>query len=233
MAKAAEPDKGATTGRFRQIGMVISYVAKRDRRFIPYAVGFTLLPLVLAGVLVAIGAGWLWIILGVVFALLAFMIVLNTRSNKTMMAEMEGTPGAGAQLVENMRRGGWLVTPAIASTTQYDIVSLVLGRPGVILLGEGNPARVRVLLGQEKRRLSKVIGTAPMHDIIVGRGEGEVPLNKLRLTMMKMPRTITGGDVNALSVRLKALTARPQMPKGAIPKNMRPPSGSFRPPRGR
>src|SRR5262249_28676483 len=158
-------------------------------------------------------------ILGAVFGLLAFMIVLNVRSNKTMMAEMEGTPGAGAQLVENMRRGGWLVTPAIASTTQYDIVSLVLGRPGVILLGEGNPARVRVLLGQEKRRLSKVIGTAPLHDIIVGNGEGEVPLAKLRLTMMKMPRTITGGDVNALSVRLKALTARPQMPKGAIPKN--------------
>ena len=40
------------------------------------------------------------------------------------------------------------------------MVHLVIGRPGVILLGEGNPQRVRGLIGQEKRRLSKVIGTA-------------------------------------------------------------------------
>ena len=63
--------------------------------------------------------------------------------------------------MENMR-GDWRVTPAASSTTQMDMVHLVIGRPGVILLGEGNPQRVRGLLGQEKRRLSKVIGTAPL-----------------------------------------------------------------------
>ena len=40
---------------------------------------------------------------------------------------------------------------------------------------------------------------------------------------MRLPRTLNGKDVNSLDKRLKALTARPQMPKGAIPKNMRPP----------
>ncbi|HKD96015.1 MAG TPA: DUF4191 domain-containing protein [Micromonosporaceae bacterium] len=233
MAKAAQPDAGATPGKLKQFGLVIAYAARRDRKFVPLAIVVALVPLLIAGLLFAFGAGWLWIPLGVLLAFLGFMILLNNRANKAMLSDMEGQPGAGAQLVENMPRGGWRVTPAIASTTQMDVVSLVLGRPGVILLGEGNPARVRTLLGQEKRRLSKVIGTATMHDIIIGRGEGEVPLDKLRMTLMRLPRTVSPKDVNALAVRLKALTARPAMPKGAIPKNMRPQMGNFRPPRGR
>ena len=68
---------------------------------------------------------------------------------------------------------------------------------------------------------------------MVGNGEGEVPIRKLRMTLMRLPRTLTGKDVNALDKRLKALTARPQMPKGAIPKNMRPPKGAFKAMRGR
>lgn len=231
MAKAAEADT-AKTGKFKQIGMVVAYVAKRDRKFVPIAATVVLLPILLAVLLLILGSGWFWLIVAVPLSLLGFMIVLNNRSNKSMLGEMEGQPGAGAQLIENMR-GDWRVTPAIASTTQYDIVSLVIGRPGIILVGEGNPARVRSLLGQEKRRLAKVIGSAEMRDIIIGRGEGEIPLNKLRITLMKLPRSITGKDVNALSIRLKALTARPQMPKGSIPKSMRPQSGSFRAPRGR
>ena len=62
--------------------------------------------------------------------------------------------------------------------------------------------------------------------------EGEVPLQKLRVTLMRLPRTLAPRDVNALDKRLKALNARPQLPKGAIPKNMRPPKGAFRAMRG-
>lgn len=114
-----------------------------------------------------------------------------------------------------------------------DMVHLVVGRQGVILLAEGNPQRVRGLLGQEKRRLAKVIGTAPLHDYVIGQGEGELPVRKLRMTLMRLPRALSPKDVNALDKRLKALTARPQMPKGAIPKNMRPARGAFRQTRGR
>jgi hypothetical protein len=92
---------------------------------------------------------------------------------------------------------------------------------------------VRGLIAQEKRRLIKVIGNADLRDYQIGNGEGQVPLNKLRNTLMKLPRTITGKDVNALDKRLTALSARPQMPKGAIPKNMRPPKGAFKAMRGR
>jgi hypothetical protein len=85
-------------------------------------------------------------------------------------------------------RGDFRVTPALASTTQMDFVHLVICRGGVVLLGEGNPGRVRGLIGQERKRLSKVIGTAEMRDFMIGNGEGEVPIRKLRMTLVRLPR---------------------------------------------
>jgi hypothetical protein len=221
MAKAAESEKVGFWQRLRQIGIAFTFTAKRDKLFIPLVAAAVLLPLIVAVVLIILGLGWLYLPLGILLAVILVLVVLNVRSTKAMMTEAEGQPGAAAQILE-MMRGDWRVTPALASTTSFDFVHLVIGRPGVILLAEGNPNRVRGLLGQEKRRLSKVIGSADMRDYIIGNEEGQVPLAKLRVTLMKLPRTISGKEVNALDTRLKALTARPQMPKGAIPKNMRP-----------
>jgi hypothetical protein len=232
MAKAQEPEKVSFFGRFKQIGMVFSFTAKRDKKFVPLVLVAVLVPLAAGIVATVLGAGLLWLPIGIMVALIATMIILNLRSQKAMMAEAEGQPGAAASIVETMR-GDWRVSPAIASTTQFDMVHLVIGRPGVILLGEGSPNRVRGLIAQEKRRLVKVIGSADLRDYMIGNGEGQVPLAKLRTTLMKLPRTITGKDVNALDKRLTALSARPQMPKGAIPKNMRPPKGAFKAMRGR
>ncbi|MBO0867293.1 MAG: DUF4191 domain-containing protein [Micromonosporaceae bacterium] len=231
MAKAAD-EKVSFRNRLKQIGMVFSFTAKRDRLFVPLVAVALAVPLAAAIVLAVLGFGWIWVPAGVLLGVLLVLIILNMRANKAMMVEATGQPGAAAQLIETWR-GDWRVTPAIASTTQFDMVHLVIGRPGVILLAEGSPARVRSLLGQEKRRISKVIGSVEMRDYVVGEGEGELPIAKLRSTLMRLPRTITGREVNALETRLKALTARPQMPKGAIPKNMRPPKGAFRAMRGR
>jgi hypothetical protein len=231
MAKAQE-EKVSFWGRLKQIGMVFSFTAKQDKLFVPLTVVAVLVPLAITAVLIALGGGLLWLPIGILGAPLAVLIVLNLRSNKAMMSAAEGQPGAAASILETMR-GDWRVTPAVSSTTQYDMVHLVIGRPGVILLGEGNPQRVRGLLGQEKRRLSKVIGSAPLYDYIVGTGEDELSIRKLRTTLMKLPRNLTGKDVNALDKRLTALSTRPQLPKGAIPKNMRPSKGAFRQSRGR
>jgi hypothetical protein len=231
MAKAQE-EKVSFWGRLKQIGMVFSFTAKQDKLFVPLAVVAVVVPLAICALLIALGGGWLWLPIGILGAPLAVLIVLNLRSNKAMMSAAEGQPGAAASILETMR-GDWRVTPAVSSTTQFDMVHLVIGRPGVILLGEGNPQRVRGLLGQEKRRLSKVIGSAPLYDYIVGTGEDELSIRKLRTTLMKLPRNLTGKDVNALDKRLTALSTRPQLPKGAIPKNMRPSKGAFRQSRGR
>ncbi|MFY1672386.1 DUF4191 domain-containing protein [Plantactinospora sp. WMMB334] len=230
MAKAQE--KVSFGQRLKQIGMVFSFTAKRDRWFVPLAVVAALVPIALT-VVAVLSWGWLWLPIGILVALLGVLIVLNLRSNRAMMNAAEGQPGAAASILESMR-GDWRVTPAVSSTTQMDMVHLVVGKPGVILLGEGNPQRTRSLLGQEKRRLAKVIGTAPLYDYMIGQGEHELSIRKLRTTLLRLPPNLKGKDVNALDRRLKALSAaRPQLPKGAIPKNMRPPKGAFRQMRGR
>jgi hypothetical protein len=232
MAKAQEPEKVSFFGRLKQIGMVFSFTAKRDKLFVPLVAVVVGVPVIAVVVAVIRGVSAIWIPIGVMAALIGTMIVLNLRSQKAMMAEAEGQPGAAASIIETMR-GDWRVSPAVASTTQFDMVHLVIGRCGVVLLGEGSPNRVRQLIAQEKRRLVKVIGTAELRDYQIGNEEGQLPLKKLRMTLMKLPRTITGKDVNALDKRLSALSARPQMPRGAIPKNMRPPKGAFKAMRGR
>jgi hypothetical protein len=227
-----EQEKVGFVGRLKQIGMVFKFTAKRDRWFLPLGAAALLVPLALTIGATVLGQGLLWLPLGIMVSLLAVLIVLNLRSSKVFMAAAEQQPGAAASIVERMR-GDWRVTPAISSTTQLDMVHLVLNRRGVILLAEGERARVRGLLGQEKRRLSKVIGSAPLYDFVLGHGDNEVPLRKLRLHLTRLPKVMSGRDVNSLDKRLKALAARPRMPKGAIPKdliprNMRPPRNATR-----
>mgnify|MGYP004492806699 CR=1 FL=1 len=225
MAKPQE--KVSFRDRLKQIGQVFAFTARQDKWFVPLVIAAVAIPVAVTVLLVLLGFGWIWVPVGIMVTLLAVLIVLNLRSNAAMMNAAEGQPGAAASIMENLR-GDWRVRAAASSTTQFDMVHIVIGRPGVILLGEGQPQRVRSLMGQEKRRLSKVIGNAPMYDYLIGQEEGELSIRKLRTTMLKLPRNLTGKDVNALDKRLAALMARPQMPKGAIPKNMRPSKGAFR-----
>ena len=88
-------------------------------------------------------------------------------------------------------RGQWRVTPGVAGTTHLDAVHRVIGRPGVILVAEGAPHRVKSLLAQEKKRTARVVGTTPIYDIVVGNEEGQIPLGKLQRHLMKLPRNIT------------------------------------------
>jgi hypothetical protein len=229
----AKPQEKVSIGaRLKQIGMVFQFTAKHDKWFAPLLAAAILIPIALAVLAILLSWGVFTVILFFLLAPLAALVVLSIRSNSAMMTAAEGQPGAAASILEQMR-GDWRVRPAASSTTSFDMVHIVIGRPGVILVGEGDPSKVRHLLGSEKKRLSKVIGNAPLHDYVIGTGENELSIRKLRMTLLRLPRDISGAEVNALDKRLAALFARPQMPKGAIPKNMRPSKGQFRQSRGR
>lgn len=218
---AAQPEKASFRERLKQIGVAFQYTARRDKLFLPLVIVAVGVPLGLTVFWLVTGGDWLWAPVGVLFALLGAMVVLNLRANRAMLNEAEGQPGAAAAILQTMR-GDWRVTPAAQATTQGDFVHRVLGRPGVVLVAEGVPGRLRGLLAQEKKRLSRVVGDTPIYDFTIGNEEGQVSVRKLRTTLMRLPRNITGKQVNALDTRLTALTTRPQMPKGPIPKNLRP-----------
>jgi hypothetical protein len=232
MAKAQEEKVGFTT-RLKQIGMVFKFTAKQDKWFLPLVAAAVLIPLALTVVAFFL---WNWYVipLGIMLTLLAVLIVLNLRSNAAMMNSMEGQTGAAVHLISQMR-GDWRVNveKPLAATTQMDVVHVVISKKGVILVAEGQPQRLRPMLGEQKRRLGKVIGDAPLYDYIIGNEEGQLSIRKLRMTLLRLPNNLTGKEVNQLDRALTALTSRPTMPKGQLPKDLRPPKGAMRQMRGR
>ncbi len=152
-----------------------------------------------------------------IFGVLLALNVFGRRAQKTAYTEMEGQPGAGAGIIQRMR-GDFRVTTPVQVNRNQDLVSRVVCRAGVILVAEGRGRGPRDLLGAEVRRVKRVIGDAPLHDIIVGNGEGEVPLSKLQSTIMRKRRVLRRGEVDDLYRRLAALGAMNlPIPKGPMP----------------
>src|SRR5690606_31298320 len=117
------------------------------------------------------------------------------------------------------------VKPAVAFNKNQDVVHRVVGRPGIILVGEGNHNAVRNLLAAEKKKHARIGGDeVPVIDIIVGSGDGEVRLTKLVKHVSKLPKKIKPAQMTSVLYKLKALDAmRPAapMPRGPVPTSMK------------
>ena len=160
------------------------------------------------------------VVFGLLAGLLAVLIVLGRRAEHAAYAQIEGQPGAAAGALQMLKRG-FDVKPAVAFTRNQDLVHRVISRAGIVLVGEGNPSRVKQLLGTERTKHQRIAGEdAPVHMIVVGDGEGEVPLTKLVRHVQKMKKEIPPGTQTALMQKVKALDAmRPAapMPRGPMP----------------
>ena len=152
-------------------------------RLVPYLIlAFVVVAAVVYLLLLLItGSTWLPIVPAMLFGVIAAMFLFSRRAQSSAYRQAEGQPGAAAYVLGQMR-GDWRKTDAVAGTAQLDAVHRVLGRPGVVLIGEGAPHRVKPLLAQEKKRVARLAGDAPIYDIVVGNGEGEIPLGKLNTT---------------------------------------------------
>jgi hypothetical protein len=209
-----------TSGRIRQIGQAYKLTKRHDKR-----IGWLLLGVfvAVAGVLGFAGfvflGPWIGVPLALVIALMVTMLVFGRRVERAAYAQVEGQPGAAAAGLQMLRRG-WNVKPGVAFTKNQDVVHRVVGRPGIVLVGEGNPARVRNLLVVERRKHARVAGEAPITEIVAGDDVGEVPVRKLAKHVQKLPKKISPGDMTDLLARLRALDAmRPQapIPRGPVP----------------
>jgi hypothetical protein len=204
----------------------IAEVWRQLRRLDPRAGGYVILAALLglvagAGVaLLLLPAWWAAIPLALMSSLLAALITFNLRARGAMYSAIEGQPGAAAAVLEQMR-GGWFVTPAVAINGKQDMVHRVVGRPGVVLVGEGAAQRVKGLIAQERKRLSHAVGDVPITSFIVGNDEGLVPLTKLQARVTKLPRKVKRNDIARLERKLKPLTRSLPIPGGIDPTAVR------------
>jgi hypothetical protein len=219
----------AAPGRIKQIRMVAGIIRKTNPKALPI-VALTGAGVIAVFVIVGLVTGQAGFLtpLGVLVGLGAAMILFGRFAQSAQYAAVEGQPGAAAAILQSMR-GGWTVTPAVSANRNMDVVHRAVGKPGVVLVGEGAPTRLPSLLAAEKKRISRVAYDVAIYDIQVGNEEGQVPIRRLQRKIMRLPRTLKPNEVSELNYRLKALPQSLQAPKGPMPKSGRMP----KPPRPR
>ncbi len=195
-------------------------------RFLPFEVGGLFLLTVLV-VAIPIGIFLNWptaILLAIPFGLLAGTFWFSRRAMKAAYSQIDGQPGAAAAVIQSLRGGNWLVTPAVSVNKSQDIITRVVGKPGVILVSEGPSSRVVPMLANERKRTARWLPEVPIYEIQVGNDEGQVPLMKLQKSLTKLPRNLRGGEITEMRRRLDALgnaaSAMP-IPKGPMPTSAR------------
>jgi hypothetical protein len=222
-ASRKDADDPASVGRIKQIRMVATIVRRENPKAMPIVFGIAL-AVVAVAVVVGLLTGTVAFLtpLGVALGLIGAMVAFGRFAQAAQYSSIHGQPGAAAAVLQSMR-GNWTVTPAIAANKNMDIVHRAVGRPGVVLVGEGSPSRLPSLLAAEKKRVSRVALDVPIYDLQVGDEEGQIPIKKIQRHIMKLPRNLKGPAVLDLNYRLKALPQTLQMPKGPMPRQARMP----------
>jgi hypothetical protein len=227
-AKLTRPEKKAARKAkrearretWRNMRQAFSLTRKGDPRFLPYLVMFSVLATAIVYVLVLLitGSVFLPIPFALMVGLVTAMFVFSRRAQRSMFTQAEGQPGAAGWMLQQQLKGDWRLTQAVAGTTQLDAVHRLVGRPGIVLVGEGAQHRVRGLLAQEKKKVSRISGDTPIYDLIVGTGEDEIRLAKLSRYLLKLPTNLSKEQVSALDKRLAALGgAKSPLPQGPLP----------------
>jgi hypothetical protein len=206
---------------FSNLRQAFTLTRKQDSRFLPYLImaGVLTAAVIYALIFLFTDSPYFPIVPAIAAGLVAAMLVFSRRAQRSMFSQAEGQAGAAGWMLQQNLRGDWRLTQAVAGTTQLDAVHRLVGRPGVVLVAEGAPHRVKGLLAQEKKRTSRVIGETPIYDITVGTGEDDVRLAKLNRYLMKLPTNLTKEQVGTLEKRLAALggSRAAQLPKGPMP----------------
>jgi hypothetical protein len=226
MAKKTDSTKdGSKAGRIKQVVQSYQMTKKGDPRIGLVLLGTFLLG-ALAGfalMLLVLGSLVFSVVFGILVGSLVTLIIFGRRAQRAALAQIEGQPGAAAAALGLLRRG-WKTDPAIGFTKQQDVVHRLVGPPGIVLIGEGNPNRLKPVMASERRKHERVVSETTITEVLVGDGPGEVPLRKLVRHVSKLPRALKPAAMTDVLARLKALDANRSnipLPKGPIPTSMK------------
>ncbi|MGB8022490.1 MAG: DUF4191 domain-containing protein [Candidatus Nanopelagicales bacterium] len=213
--------------RFRTIRENYRMTRKHDRRLgwiLLATFAVVLIPFIVTGV--ATRNLLTWLLIGLPLTFLAVAAVFSRRAYRSAYKSIEGQPGAAVAVVQNMAKRGWGITPAVNANRAQDLVHRAVGRPGVVLIGEGTSPALRGLMATERKRTTRFVGEIPISELVIGNGADEIPIAKLDKHLRKMPDVLAPGEVTQLRKRLEALgSATLPIPKGPIPKSSRIPRG--------
>ena len=229
-----QPEK--KSGRIAQIRQAYTAIKSLDRNLgwwmLLAAVGAAA---VVIGIGFAFGGFWRWyaVIVAIPTAILAAVVVMNRRGNTAMYRALEGQPGAAGAALTGLGRRGWyadqepVALEGARGTRPSDMagaamVFRALGRPGIVLIGEGPTARVTKLLKQEEKKVARVAPGVPVHLWVVGDGDDQVRVKKISSKLTRMRPVLTKAETAVVNKRLKSLGGmKPPIPKGVDPTRAR------------
>jgi hypothetical protein len=228
----SSPKKAKGPGRIAQVKSVFLAAKAVDPQ-----IGWWMALAALATLVVAAVVGlildhlWYAVVVGIPLALLAATLVLSRRAERAAYRQIEGQPGAVGAALKSIRRGWYIEEQPVAADAQRAtdlssaaLVYRALGRPGIVLIGEGPSGRAQKLLVAEKRKVERVASGVPVTLLRIGDGDGddEVAIRKLASRVQRMKPVLTQDEVAVVNKRLRSIGGvRPPLPKGVDPTKAR------------
>jgi hypothetical protein len=163
----------------------------------------------------------IFIILGVMFGIIAAMIVMGRKAERAAYSRIAGQLGAVGAVLGNIRRG-WRSAemPVAVNPRSQDAVYRAIGPAGVVLIGEGSRSRVKVLLEDERRKVLRVAPGAPVNFVYVTNDAESTALADLSRTLYKMKKSLNRSEIGVVAKRLESLGMNIPIPKGIDPNKL-------------
>ncbi|QMU98256.1 DUF4191 family protein [Microbacterium esteraromaticum] len=231
MAKSA-PVTEKRPGFFSQIRSLFRFT--RDvYGWLPWAQ----IAILIAGVLIGLIIGYLisgasvlglilWGFTGLMFGVLGAMFLMTRLSTKAMYAKIDGMPGASGHVLSTSLGRSWSAsdTPVGINPKTQEAVYRVVGRGGIVIVGEGARGRLTRLVNEERQKAQRVAHGVPVTVLYVGHGDDDVAIADLSKTIKKLPKAIDKATMAAVIRRVESvsqsLSSLP-IPKGIDPTRVR------------
>lgn len=225
-----KPKAPKQPGQVQQLLQVYKMTAKADKNFVlagvlafvaPLTIGVLAILLFFRDSLLTI---ILWSVTALLFSLLSSLAVLSRRAEKAAFMRIAGQPGAVAAVINSALKRGYSTSdmPVAVDPKSRDAVYRAVGKAGVVLIAEGGSARVRQLIEDEKRKVSRAIPGITIPVIWVNQDPASTQLHELTKTIYKLKKTLTRAEISVVNKRLAGLGLNIPIPKGIDPNRIRP-----------
>lgn len=230
MAKDENKKKNRTTrtqGQLSQMWTVYKMTAQQDKTSVLWAsLAFVLVLGAFTAFTVLAFPGnivnlVIFIIMGAMFGIIAAMVVMGRKAERAAYSRIAGQMGAVGAVLGNIRRG-WRSAemPVAVNPRSQDAVYRAIGPAGVVLIGEGSRTRVKVLLEDERRKVSRVAPGAPVNFVYVTNDADATNLADLNRQLYKMKKSLNRAEIGVVAKRLESLGMNIPIPKGIDPSKL-------------
>jgi hypothetical protein len=229
MMAEKKPKVKKEPGRIRQLWQVYKLTAKADKNFVllgvlsfvgPMAIGIVAILLFFMDSPLSI---FLWSVSTILFSLLLTLGVLSRRAERAAFMRISGQPGAVAAVIGSTLKRGYSTSemPVAVDPKSRDAVYRAVGKAGVVLIAEGNSARLKQIVEDEKRKVTRAIPGVTVSVLSVNEQPGSVPLYALTKAIYKLKKTLSRAEISVVNKRLAGLGLNIPIPKGIDPNRMR------------